>query len=84
MMKNFVKNFLIPCFIFELSFNLHDLLMASFCLQIEKKVYNVELVSNRKLTQGLFSSTEMPFSTSSQFTEQCLLNVFNLDFQIIV
>ena len=54
MMKNVVYNFMIPCFILELSNILYDCLMTSFCLQKVKKVYEADYVSKRKLTQRTF------------------------------
>ena len=41
-MKSVVYNFVIPCFIFELSTILYDWLMTSFCLQKVKKLYEAD------------------------------------------
>ena len=48
MTKNAVKNFLIPCFIFDVSTNLYAWLMKSFYLQKIKKAYEVDHVSKGK------------------------------------
>ena len=54
MIKNVVYEFLIPCFIAELSTILYDWLMTSFCLQKIKQKYEADYVSKRKLTEGTF------------------------------
>ena len=55
MIQNVVKNFWIPCFIFELSTVLYDWLMTSFCLQKAKKVYKIYCNSREKSTQVFFN-----------------------------
>ena len=52
--KNAFYNFVIPCFNFELSAILQDLLMTSFCFEKVKKVYETDYVSKRKLTKRTF------------------------------
>ena len=47
-MKNVIKIFLILCVIFELSTNVYDWLMTSFCLQKYEKLYKVDHVSKGK------------------------------------
>ena len=85
MLKNVARNFVMPCFIFELSTILNYWLMTSFCLQKVKKVYLADYVSKGELSQRTFFNR--PFSyfenesgskdTSLHFAE--FSNVHNCD-----
>ena len=63
MIDNAVYNFVIPCFIFELSTILYDWRIRSFCLQKVKKMYKVELCFQKEIDSKNFSSIDMPFET---------------------
>ena len=62
MIKDVVYNFVIPCFIFELSTILYDWLITSFCLQTGKIMYEAGYVSfQNEIDSKNFSLIGIPF-----------------------